>query len=495
VIGFQVVFRIKMPINLLSGLTNKNVTRHSSCRSATTTNYGLRFDPQSSDAMNVVNDFVERFHTPRSKTETTSNSIFIIYCLSYHEAVSAIQHSTGCLVFSKLLRNNPNAVLYMYRSQPYIQRPLSCEVTGLAYKKVISQSTQLSSLKTYQRTRILGSAMAAILSTKFASGNLGTRNVINCSVAQHILRRTLGSYSSAVRISKPYVQKCNFQLPRINAQLKMVKQEMKRRYDDHAPTGECLNESIAGPTEFHVSEFYVSKCIHLLEGADAEQKWAYLDEKIQMIRRGELEVNDVLLDPANDYWMYSVFHTYYMAVKRNVDAVMKWRNFPDINDMQKKEKSYQIASSKWQPAYSWDSGIRISKDAPRRIQTIQLLRILYAFLLRTHRILSDRYIEAFGFNEWFKRTVIMRFHELSTASGDEASALMMAHFVPSIMTPQVHLDIMVSDLNFQTDCIYIRMSDPVFGHLKTRFRNIIPSRHNGKIKRVLDKKSNDKPKK
>ena len=480
---------IKRPDN------HRHVSRRSIQYKDYATNYGLRFDSQSSEAMNVVTDFVERFHTPRPELQGEDKSKkkinpATVYCMSYHEAVSALQHATVskalALQFSKVMLLDPSLILYRYRSQVFIQRPLNAGSLGLAYKKVLSQSTVLSSLQTYQRTRVLGCVMVGMIAMKFASGIVGgNQNGIDCSVLHHILRRASGSYTNAVRVARPYTVRCvYFHLPRFDARLNAATAEMTRRYDDHAPKTLCYhNEAFAGPTEFHISEFYANKCIQLMECDDAERKWADLEKKIQRVRRGEIETGDVLLDPSDNYWTYSVYHTYFMAVKKQLEANAKWQNFPDINDLQKKQRAYNIASSKWKTAYSSRSGIDIPKNAPRYEQTCHLVHILYAFMRRTERILSDRYIGVFGFNENFKRAMIMRFHHLSSASGDEASALMMGYFIPAIMTPKVHIDIPVSTRIFQSDDLYVRMSNRAFGDLKIRFRSIIPARHTEKIRR------------
>jgi len=60
---------------------------------------------------------------------------------------------------------------------------------------------------------------------------------------------------------------------------------------------------------------------------------------------------------------------------------------------------------------------------------------------------------------------------------------MFGFLLPSLMTPDVHLDILVSGRVFQHSSLYVRMSDPVFGSLKKRFQEMIPSRHTGTIDR------------
>jgi hypothetical protein len=61
---------------------------------------------------------------------------------------------------------------------------------------------------------------------------------------------------------------------------------------------------------------------------------------------------------------------------------------------------------------------------------------------------------------------------------------MMGHFMPFLMTPEVHLDIAVTERGFQMDTLYVKMSNRTFGKLKKRFKHIIPFRHNGFIART-----------
>ena len=77
--------------------------------------------------------------------------------------------------------------------------------------------------------------------------------------------------------------------------------------------------------------------------------------------------------------------------------------------------------------------------------------------------------------------IIERAHGLASKDGSEMSALVFGYFMPYMMTPDIHLDIDVTSKFFQNLMLYVKMSDPIFGKLKKRFRDVIPSRHNGYI--------------
>jgi hypothetical protein len=53
-----------------------------------------------------------------------------------------------------------------------------------------------------------------------------------------------------------------------------------------------------------------------------------------------------------------------------------------------------------------------------------------------------------------------------------------------MMTPDVHLDILVEGRIFQNPELYVKMSDRIFGPLKKEQQDVIPSRHTGTIERA-----------
>jgi hypothetical protein len=478
-------------------LTNDNVWRHPSCSNGTyKSQNGLRFLSSSAKAQNLVDDFFELFQNPAIKSErlidvepnqVQSQTGIEVFFISYHAAVVALHHATACALLTqqRLHECMPDCILEWIQQATCIERPLSLSGLLRTRAKVVAHATHLSALQTYQRTRTIGGGMIAILAKQFGSGPVrGNLQGVNCKAVHLILRRASGSYKRMKRVASPYTPRCvNISKQVSDAEFKHVKSEMKRRFDDHAPTQLSFeNEAVSGPVSFHVSEYYANKCIRLMECDHAEQKWAELETKVQRVRRGELTVYDVLFDPSHDYWVYSIHYTYYLAIKKQLEANTRWTNIPPVDTM---SKMFKCARSIWHSPYSSNSGIRISKGASRYEQTTQMVHILYAFIRRTERVLSDKFSGVFGYNEKFKYTILMRLHHLSTVSGDEVSALMMGNFMPFLMTPELHLDIAVTERGFQMDTLYLQMSNETFGKLKNQFKHVIPFRHNGFIARTM----------
>jgi hypothetical protein len=479
-------------------LTNDNVWRHPACSTNQTRNgtytsqNGLRFLSSNAKAQNLVNDFFEMFQNPSIKSERLTEVEskqgqpgIEIFFISYHAAIVALHHAATCRLLTQRLHECiPDCILEWVQQSIYIERPLSSSALLLTRAKVMLQATDLSTLQRYQRTRTIGGGMIAILAKQFGSGLVrGTLRGVDCKTVHLILRRASGSYHRMKQVASPYTPRCIHISKQVSeSEFKHVKSEMKRRFDDHAPTQlSFASESVSGPVPFHVSEYYANKCIRLMECDGAEQKWAELETKVQRVRRGELTVYDVLFDPSHDYWVYSIHYTYYLAIKNQLEANTRWTNIPPVDNTSKVFKS---ARSIWHSPYSSNSGIRISKGASRYEQTTQMVHILYAFIRRTERVLSDKFSGVFGYNEKFKYTMLMRLHHLSTVSGDEVSALMMGNFMPFLMTPELHLNIAVTERGFQMDALYVKMSNRLFGKLKKQFKHVIPFRHNGFIART-----------
>lgn len=476
-------------------LTNDNVRRHPSCASNQSDTYkvqhGLRFLSSSTKAENIAADFFELFQNPDIASERAidTRQCSEVFFISYHAAVTALHHAFVCksIQSSRIQCSSRHALEWEWvRQATSIERPLSLPVLNLAHTKVRLQSTDLSALQIYQRTRLTGAGgMVAILARQFGTGFIrGNIQGVNCKAVHLIIRRASGSYQRMKQVASPYTPRCVFPSKRISsAEYNHIQSEMKRRFDDHAPTQlSFASELISGPLSFHVSEFYANKCIHLIEDEGSKQKWAELETKVQRVRRGELTVYDVLFDPSHNYWVYAIYYTYYFAVKKQLQANTRWTNIPPLVDTT--TKIFKQANSVWQSPYSSLSGVKISKSATRYEQTSKMVHILYAFILRTERILSDKFMGVFGLNDKFKNTMLMRFHHLSTVSGDETSTLMMAKFFPCLMTSEIHLDIAVTSRSFQMDTLYVKMSDRKFGKLKKKFKHVIPLRHNGTIART-----------
>jgi hypothetical protein len=472
-------------------LTSDNIWRHPSCSGTYKSQNGLRFLSSSTKAQNLVNDFFEIFQSQATKSErasivkTKQSQTSTVFFISYHAAVAALHHATACgLLTQRIHACVSDITLEWMRQAIYIERPLLSSTLLLTRAKVMLQATDLSALQTYQRTRTIGGGMIAILAKQFGSGVIrGNLRGVNCKAVHLILRRASGSYQRMKQLASPYTPRCvNISKQVSDAEFKHVKSEMKRRFDDHAPTQlSFASESVSGPVSFHVSEYYANKCIRLMECDSAEQKWAELETKVQRVRRGELTVYDVLFDPSHDYWVYSIHYTYYLAIKKQLEANTMWTTISPVDTT---SKMFKQACSVWHSPYSSQSGIRISKGASRHEQITRMVHIMYVFIRRTERVLSDKFSGVFGYNEGFKNTFLMRLHYFSTVSGDEVSALMMGHFMPFLMTPEVHLDIAVTERGFQMDTLYVKMSNRTFGKLKKRFKHIIPFRHNGFIART-----------
>lgn len=455
-------------LSYMSVVTKDNVWRHPACTGSGgeyVSKNGFRVLSSSAHAGNLIEDFGELFGTKPSTRPPPYNYN------SYHAAVAALQHTLSCAAFLFFERERNN-IRYSYRRQgQFIARVLSSDEMIITLAKVQMQVTELSALRRYQRTRILGGPIIALLALKLAY----TNGTVDCRVRHTIMRRAMGSEQRAIHVARPYIPHARNKSQYIS-QLVIADatREMKLRYDDQAPIMTKHSELLNGPSEFHKAEFYANKCIRLIEGDDAKRKWRDLEEKIQRVRRGELTVYDVMFDPSDNYWVYAIYHTFYCAVKHYLDSNTKWLT----------NWSTKSTPGVWRSLYSSDSGIVINKDSKSYVQTTQMIHTMYAFLLRTQKILTDKVISVFGFTTRFRNTIIMRFHHLSSVNGDEASALMLGQFIPCLMTPEIHLDINVCARGFQDSYFYVKMSSRPFGKLKKRFKHLIPARHNGVIDRT-----------
>jgi hypothetical protein len=247
---------------------------------------------------------------------------------------------------------------------------------------------------------------------------------------------------------------------------------------------------IYGSHSFHKAEYYARECLELIGTPETDPasaaRWADLSAKVQSVRRGERTSYDVIADPGphNDYWVYSIKHTFHQAIKSYLDTNLEWLNMNDRSSRHA-EGTATIrvdngASLFW--PHSKETQIRI--NASRVVQTTQMVHAMYRFIVRASCVISPEFIGVFGFNMRFIKAIISRAHHLATKDGDEASALMFGHFLPCLMTPDIHLDIFVGGNIFQHPELYVKMSNPVLGELKKEFRDVIPSRHTGTINRA-----------
>lgn len=468
--------QVQDPSSSKSVVTTKNVWRHpASTGGEYVSKHGFRVLSSSAHAANLIEDFSELFCTSANTNAKTSP-----LCISYHAAVAAVHHTMSCTAFFERMN-----MRYLYQRQGRcISRLLSPDAFIVTMAKVQMQSTELSALRRYQRTRILGGPMIALIAMKLAygGGSSNTNGTVDCRVVHTTMRRAMGSENRAIHVARTYIPRAvNF--PHY-VHVDDVKREMKLRYDDQAPIMTKRSELFNGPSEFHKAEFYANKCIRLIECDDAARKWRDLEEKIQRVRRGEITVYDVLFDPSDNYWAYSIYHTFYCAVKNYIESNTKWLKVQDPSQIVARSKSHKKEGSVWRSPYSSGSGTAIDANSKSYVQTTQMIHTMYAFLLRTQKILTDKFISVFGFTTKFRNTIIMRFHHLSSVNGDEASALMLGQFIPCLMTPEIHLDINVCTRGFQDRHFYVKMSSRAFGKLKKRFKHVIPARHNGVIDRT-----------
>jgi hypothetical protein len=248
-------------------------------------------------------------------------------------------------------------------------------------------------------------------------------------------------------------------------------------------------EFLYGSHSFHKAEYYARECLELIGTPTTDPasaaRWANLSAKVQSVRRGERTSYDVVSDPGpdNDYWVFLVKHAFHQAIKHYLDANTEWLNMNDrANRHAEGTATIRVdngASLFW--PRSKETQIRI--NASRVVQTTQMVHAMYRFIVRASRVISPEFAGVFGFNMRFIKTIIARTKYLATKDGDEASALMFGHFMPCLMTPDVHLDIFVGGNIFQHPELYVKMSNPILGELKKEFRDVIPLRHTGTIDR------------
>ena len=260
-----------------------------------------------------------------------------------------------------------------------------------------------------------------------------------------------------------------------------------RRFDTENPSGVPLQmhsmspypcSTRGGPIQYHAAKYYAQKCLELIGNPDiptlAAARWTELDAQVLRVRRGEVAVREVFASPEHDNWIYMVHYTYVMACRLFLTAIERWR------DVRESVKCYAGPGNRC-PSIWRNSNISI--DSPVYVQCVQIVHEMYRFVYRAARIISPQYMAVFGFNQRYANSIIQRTKYLAYNDGDETSALMFGFLMPAMMTPDVHLDILVETHVFQHPVLYVKMSDPVFGTIKKQLRDMIPSRHTGTIDR------------
>jgi hypothetical protein len=394
--------------------------------------------------------------------------------------------------------------IQQHQSITHIQRPLSDATLAIAHSVARARVTAISALHPHQRLRTVAGSLIALLAIRLCCERTDIEAIVNQHInnyrdkhyahnlhhngIHHVLRRASGSQNRANQIAAPYVEYATNPMRNIPEELQItLKQLMANRFKTPMVAYPVF---LYGSHSFHKAEYYARECLELIGTPDTDPasaaRWADLRAKVQSVRRGERTSYDVIADPGphNDYWVYSIKHTFHQAIKNYLDANLEWLN---INDRQNRhtEGTATIrvdngASLFW--PHSKETQIRI--NGSRVVQTTQMVHAMYRFIVRASCVISPEFVGVFGFNMRFIKTVISRANHLATYDGDEASALMFGHFLPCLMTPDVHLDIFAGGNIFQHPELYVKMSNPVLGELKKEFRDVIPSRHTGTIDRA-----------
>jgi hypothetical protein len=401
------------------------------------------------------------------------------------------QFSTEGLDHSQMRRliwheRKENAVLY-------IQRPLSSASLCIAHGVSRMQVTDFSVLKQHQRTCLTAMAsLSALVAIRMSAERGHTSNIatmLHHRAIQLILRRATGSCAAADQIAAPYV-KYSPKIPtRRSEELRIeeLMEEMRARFEVHCPVPHAASRQFAGmnptfrnaPIEFKRANYYAAKCLELVGNENdpaAAARWAELGVKVQRVRKGEISIHDVFASRDHNNWVYAIHYTYVRAVRGFLSSADRWCN-------EQYSVSHHAASSASRRSPFWECSNEIRADAPKYAQTVLIVREMYRFIVKTYRMLTPEFLNAFCIPQAYVNQMILRTKHLAYEDGDEASALMFGFLLPSLMTPDVHLDILVSGRVFQDPDLYVKMSDPVFGSIKKQLRDMIPSRHTGTIDR------------
>ena len=381
-----------------------------------------------------------------------------------------------------------NLIWHKHTNQSH-HREISNESLIIAHGVSILQVTEISALRIHQRTSMTAfAAMAALLAIRFGAerGNTGYFPVcLHHHIIQLIIRRATGSTAVADKIAAPYIEDAQTHLlQKTNPERRdQLLKEMKARFERGVPVSapRIQPEHKYGPIEFRRAKYYAKKCLELVGNHDDDPttaaQWAHLRTQVQRIRRGETDCLDVHASTDHNNWVYAIHYTYVVAVNEFLAGIERWRT--TLHD-QHQDQQHQ---DQQQPEY-WHGAKEIRVYAPTKVQTTLMVREMYRFLIKTHKLISPEFISVFGLNQRYVRTIVNRTKHLAYEEGDEASALMFGFLVPSMMTPDVHLDIFVKGEAFQEPDLYVKMSDPIFGPIKKQLQDMIPSRHTGTIDRA-----------
>ena len=351
------------------------------------------------------------------------------------------------------------------------------------------QVTEFSALKIHQRTRITAFAsMTALLAIRFGAEHGNTCYFATClhhRAIQLIIRRATGTEAVADKIAAPYIDDERIHLLQVTddpTRRDQLLKEMKERFNSGIPVASRMQpEYRYGPIEFRRAKYYAQKCVELVGDHDdptTAAKWAHLRSQVQRIRRGEIDYLDVHASADHNSWVYAIYYTYSVAVREFLAAADRWRSTTQPH------RQAQDRQLQHQRDECWHNSKEIRICASRKVQVTLMVREMYRFIIKTHKLVTPEFISVFGLSRRYLHTIVNRTKFLAYYEGDEASALMFGFLVPSMMTPDVHLDICVQGHVFQDPDLYVKMSDPVFGPIKKQLRDMIPSRHTGTIDRA-----------
>ena len=351
------------------------------------------------------------------------------------------------------------------------------------------QVTEFSALRIHQRAHITAFAsMTALLAIRFGAERGNTRYFATClhhRAIQLIIRRATGSGAIADKIAAPYIddERTHLLQHADPTRRDQLLKEMKQRFTGGIPVASRAQpEYRYGPIEFRRAKYYAQKCVELVGDHDNDDpntaaKWAHLRTQVQRVRRGEIDYLDVYTSTDHNNWVYAIHYTYMIAVREFLAGIERWRSTQPRQQDQDRQLQHQHDEC-------WHNSKEIRICASRKVQTTLMVRKMYRFLIKTCKLNTPEFISVFGLNRHFVHSFINRTKFLACYEGDEASALMFGFLVPSMMTPDVHLDIFVKGEAFQEPDLYVKMSDPIFGPIKKQLQDMIPSRHTGTIDRA-----------
>ena len=433
-------YRNEIPIHSAI-VTHKNVRRPPQCGVPDdySTENGFRIRKNRPELTRLLQDY--------KSTVVDGNAI-----RPYHIALSALcQHSSMTAMgkifsskehYNKLSESEKYPVRYfrLWFALKHIIRPLSMTHLNRAYIVAQTEMTSITILQPYQRERLLskcGLVAPLIIALSIENGhNIPCAEYTKpythfyCMIMSYIGRRVSGGLVCAEKIAAPYIEPIG-NIPSTNALT-----SYKKKYENIITNNPEKNYGIEFKKEFKL--------------LFRQPKWKQFYRDVERVHRGEMSLLELVSQP----WVYQLRHTF----MKTVQGYLTYIEHSRLNSVNEPK-------------------------CPRFVKTTRCVQDMFRFIMYTDCIISEKLINVFGLNKRFINKIIERTHGLATQDGSEMSALVFGYFVPYMMTPDIHLDINVTSKFFQHPLLYVKMSDPIFGKLKKRFRDVIPSRHNGYIAR------------